>query len=381
MRFEKILLQVRYIGVIMSKIAILDTEISPRRLHCQRFHAYNVCGLGDGMQPKETSHGTVCARVLDYFASGYELFSIQILNGNGKITDKPMGNIHHLKQGLELCMELDVDIVCMSAVSSILSDSSILYTTVQKLAKKSVLAAALDNRKYITIPTAYPFVTGVQSDIRNCLRAGELAYHDRDLFFAGLYANCNIRLLEELGCPPSNSFAVPVAAARMNTWKNEGKHIDTELHHLKPYPACGIEEEFFFKRGMGLYRELPLAVLYALGEEDVYAACQAAMDTLYSKYGVQSCALCSMDAGVDVRFRKMEPGGDLKRELLFVECCYKTDLIFFAVRKDGRDRVMAQVDADLEISLDKNSVCILFEDGCVKGSTVNLADLVYGILQ
>ena len=42
---------------------------------------------------------------------------------------------------------------------------------------------------------------------------------------------------------------------------------------------------------------------------------------------------------------------------------------------------MAQVNADLEISLDKNSVCILFEDGCVKGSTVNLADLVYGILQ
>ena len=62
MRFEKILLQVRYIGVIMSKIAILDTEISPRRLHCQRFHAYNVCGLGDGMQPEETSHGTVYGR-------------------------------------------------------------------------------------------------------------------------------------------------------------------------------------------------------------------------------------------------------------------------------------------------------------------------------
>ena len=364
----------------MSKIAILDTAISPKHLHCQEFHIYNVCG-GDAGSVQENSHGTICARVLDYFTSGYALFQIQILEDGGKTAGKPMGDIRHLKKGLQLCLELDVDIVCMSAVSSILSDSGILYETVRRLAQKSALVAALDNRRYVTVPTAYPFVTGVQSDMKNCLAPGGLANQREDLFGAGVYANCETGILKELGCTPSNSFAVPVAAARMNTWKNEGKDVKTELLALEPYPVCGIEEEISFKRQAGLYRELPLAVLYALDGEDSYAACRAAMDRLHGRYGVQASALCSMDAGADVRFRKRRPEGDFKQELLFMECCYKTDLVFLVIEKEERDHVMAQTDADLEILLDGDGVRILYEDGCAAGRAADLADLVYRILQ
>ena len=239
----------------MSKIAILDTAISPTHLHCQEFHIYNVCG-GDAGPVQENSHGTICARVLDYFTSGYALFQIQILEDGGKTAGKPMGDIRHLKKGLQLCLDLDVDIVCMSAVSSILSDSGILYETVRRLAQKSALVAALDNRRYVTVPTAYPFVTGVQA-----------------------------------------------------------------------------------------------------------------------------AALCSMDAGTDVRFRKRSLDVDFKQELLFMECCYKTDLFFLVIEKEERDHVMAQADADLEILLDGDSVRILYEDGCAKGCAGDLADLVYGIRQ
>ena len=231
----------------MSKIAILDTAISPKRLHCREFYAYNVCGEGAG-PARENSHGTVCARVLDSFTSDYGLYQIQILEDGGKTTEKPMGDIRHLKKGLQLCLKLDVDIVCMSAVSSILSDSGILYETAFQLARKSTLVAALDNRRYVTVPAAYPFVTGVQSDMENRLAPGGLAYQPEDLFGAGLYANCGTGLLNELGCIPSNSFAVPAAAARMNTWKNEGKDIKAELLALEAYPARRMEEEITFKR-------------------------------------------------------------------------------------------------------------------------------------
>lgn len=138
----------------MSKIAILDTDISPKHLHCEKFHAYNVCGEEDGKQVSETSHGTICAKVLDYFASSYELFGIQIMKDSGKMTRKPMGDILHLEKGLRLCLELDVDIVCMSSVSSMLSDSHILYSAAKELAPKSILLAALDNKRYVTVPTA-----------------------------------------------------------------------------------------------------------------------------------------------------------------------------------------------------------------------------------
>ena len=84
----------------MSKIAILDTDISPKYLQCGKFHTYNVCGEENGKWASEASHGTICAKVLDYFTSDYELFSIQIMEDSGKMTEKPMGDILHLEKGL-----------------------------------------------------------------------------------------------------------------------------------------------------------------------------------------------------------------------------------------------------------------------------------------
>ncbi len=365
----------------MSKIAILDTAISPGRLHCQKFHACNICreeGVGEHL---ETSHGTICARILDSFTSGYELYSIQIMKSARSKTEKPMGDVRHFKEGLLLCLELGVDIICMSAVSSLLSDSGVLYEITRKLAQKSILVAALDNRRYVTVPTAYPFVTGVQSDEKNCLHPGELAYDETDLFCAGLYANCDTTLLAELGCAPSNSFAVPAAAARMHDWINEGKQVGEELLRLRPYPAREIGEEISFKRGLGLYRELPLAVLVSAEEKEAYLACRAAMDALYAKYQVQSAALCSMDAGTDVRFRKRGFAGNWKQEILFMECCYKADLVFLVVSKEEQKFAMEQVSADLKAEICNDHVRISFENGCQTGRAEDLADMMYQILQ
>ncbi len=365
----------------MSKIAILDTGISPRYLHCKKFHAYNVCGEEYGKDTSETSHGTICARVLDYFASNYELYSIQIMEESRKMTEKPMGDILHLEKGLRLCLALDADIVCMSSVSSLLSDSKVIYSAAKELAKKSFLLAALDNKKYVTIPAAYPFVAGVQSDVKSRLNPGELAYQEKDLFFAGLYANCDIGLLEEWGCSPSNSFAVPAAAAKMNEWLNQRKPIKTEIKNLKLYPAYTMKEEIFFKREMNLYKELPLAVFYASENENVYESCQKTMDKLYVKYQVQSAALCSKENGEDVRFRKREDARGLKQELLFMECCYKADLIFLIIEKRERHQVMEQINADLEIILNGNTICIMYESVCEEGKAENMADMICNILQ
>ena len=365
----------------MSKIAILDTAVLPKYLHCQGFHVYNVCGCREKQNFLEHSHGTVCARVLDYFASDYELFCIQIMESKAEIRGKPMGEIRDLERGLRLCLELDVDIVCMSAVTSLLSDSSIIYSAAKKLAEKSILIAALDNKRFFSVPTVYPFVLGVQSDEDNILSPGELAYNDKDLFCAGLYVNCKIPLLEDFGSMPSNSYAVPVVAARINDWKNQGKDIGEEIQRLQSYPVHGMLEEVAIKRKLGIRRNLPLAVLYASDNENSYEVCQRAFDRLHADYGVQATALCSMALGVDVRFRTTEVLKELKNEVLFMEYCYKTDLIFLIIRKKERDEVMRQIDADLEIVLKEERVSILYEYFHEEGSADNLADLVYRILQ
>ena len=257
----------------MSKIAILDTSVSPKHLHCQGFHVYNVCGCREKQNFLERSHGTVCARVLDYFASNYELFCIQIMESKAEIRGKPMGEIRDLERGLRLCLELDVDIVCMSAVTSLLSDSGIIYSAAKKLAEKSILIAALDNKRFFSVPTVYPFVLGVQSDEDNILSPGELAYNDKDLFCAGLYVNCKIPLLEDFGSMPSNSYAVPVVAARINDWKNQGKDIGEEIQRLQSYPVHGMLEEVAIKRKLGIRRNLPLGLGYCIVQYGTGSGC------------------------------------------------------------------------------------------------------------
>lgn len=365
----------------MSRIAILDTAVSSKNLHCRKFYAYNIGGGREEENLLETSHGTVCARVLDNFTVDYELFSIQIMENSTMIGGKPMGNIQNLKRGLQLCLELDVDIVCMSSVSSLLSDSNILYFVAKELARKSILVAALDNRRYFTVPTGYPFVVGVQLDRENTLNSGEIAYNEKDLFGAGLYANCNVELLKELGNEPSNSYAVPIVAARINTWKNQGKDIGTEIRNLKPYLACGMLEEVSFKRKLGMCREVPLAIIYASGDENLYEVCRVALDYLYDKYQVQASALCSMTIEDDVRFRKLESMKDLRDELLFMEYCYKTDLIFLIIKEQEGKEAMLRADADLEIVINGEKASILFENGHTEDLVDNLADMVYDILQ
>lgn len=361
----------------MSRIAILDSEIEPKGLHCSKFESYHICKKEYTAIDSEASHGTKCARVLDKFADDYELTGIQILTENG--IGKPMGNIEHLKEGLELCYELDVDIVCMSAVSSILSDSRHLFSVVQQLANKSVIISALDNERYITIPASYPFVLGVQSDRKEYLMQGEVAYQRGNLFGAEIYANCNMELLKKMHCSPSNSFAVPVAAADINNWLNQKKDITEYLHQLKSYPIPYDKNNF--QSGTSMVRQdIPLIVIYSLDEKDIFTVCRDIMNILYDRYQVQTSALSSADTEYDIRFRKIDDSKCLLEALLFMEKHYKTDLIFVIVSEKERDEMKRQVDFDMEIAVDGMKCDVILENRYVESKTKKLADLLVELL-
>lgn len=364
----------------MSRIAILDTGIEPSRLHCKSFVSYKICSdVEDGGDAR--SHGTVCAFVLDYFASDYDLVSIQVMphtceEGHGK----PMGSIGHLREGLLLCAELGADIVCMSAVSSILSDSAYLYDEVKELSRRSILVSALDNRRFMTIPTGYPFVVGVQADRKNLLSPGEVAYRERDAFCANLYANCDIELLRHLGYAPSNSFAVPVAAARMNDWINRGEDIEKVFRRMRRYPERSGQEDVRPWEG-GLRRDIPLILMSGTDDGQVYRVCRAAMDELYRSFQVQAAAICSMEGDYDIRFRMAASAEGMCRELLFMEYHYKTDLIFLAVGEKEREAAAGRIPADVEILVCGDSAQLLYEGGRMEGSVRCIAEWLCEILQ
>lgn len=363
----------------MSKIAVLDTEIYPEGLQCGKFLCYNICHEDKEERCMHISHGTVCARVLDQFAADYELVSIRILTDTEK--GKPTGLICHLREGLELCLALDVDIVCLSAVSSVLSDSEELFSVTQQLAGKSVIVSALDNRGYITVPTSYPFVVGVQSDRKNRLSPGELAYRKGDAFFTEVYANCDIALLRQLHHSPSNSFAVPVAAAQINNWINQKKNIRDCLQQLRAYPAIGSGE---YKKDFNMIaamRELPIVAVYGSDDRNTYVICQRAMDQLYHKYRVQSSALCSIENGYDIRFRNVKSAGHMPDGLSFMEKHYKTDLIFIVIKEKERIKVLSGTDVDVEIAVYGSDALLSFEGRSVREHAEKIADRLIQILQ
>ena len=66
----------------MHRVAIIDTAIDSRKLHCQRFESYNVCRRGgEALTGTGISHGTMVALVLDHCLEDYELVSIQVFAG------------------------------------------------------------------------------------------------------------------------------------------------------------------------------------------------------------------------------------------------------------------------------------------------------------
>ena len=112
------------------------------------------------------THGTLCAAVLDHCTSGFELINIQILPTVQNRVNPPRGSAERLAEALQLCKDMQVDIVSLSAVTSQLSDSRYIYDAALALSKSAVIVSSLDNARHITIPASYPFVFGVQSDRR-----------------------------------------------------------------------------------------------------------------------------------------------------------------------------------------------------------------------
>lgn len=351
----------------------MDTGICPEGLRCESFASYKICK--DESDPGEMSHGTLCARVLDSLADAYELVSIQILPNQSRGESKSLGLIEHFREGLKLCLELKADLVCMSAVSSVLSDSVYLYDITERLAGQSVLLAALDNRRFLTIPTAYPFVLGVQSDYGNVLSPGELAYCREDPYFANVYANCGIGLLRQLRCAPSNSFAVPVAAAKVNEWINRKQDVREAIESLRAYPGqregkIPVPE---WKQDSG--REVPLVWMRGRDMGWVYEVCRSVMDELYRRHQIQTSGLVSGMFGYDVRLRRLTAGEDLRRALLFMERHYKTDLIFLLAEQGQSEEGGA--DADVTVLVSGGRAEVAYEGQRVECSAETLAEEIY----
>jgi hypothetical protein len=359
----------------MSRIAIIDTAVDTRAIGGREIRHINLCGESDAHADGKISHGTLCAMVLDHCASDYELINIQIFKEN-KL--KVFGDIELLVKALKFCREQKVDIVSLSAVSSILSDSKLLFDITQDLVKKIIIVSALDNRRYFTVPTGYAHVLGVQADNGSVLCLGEMAYQADDPLGANIYANCDFALLAEQEERPSNSFAVPVVAAYVNSLVNQGKtvtEISSALKKLKPYCSGGKYKELYYT-SRTISREIPVIFLVDQKAE----TCRAFMDDLYYNHEVQSTALSFVESPYDARIKKVRAGDSICEELSFMCNYYKTDMVFVVGREDRLQSTSELIDIDVVLSSRDNHTLIRYNGISELVRNSNVSDSLVRIL-
>ena len=283
--------------------------------------------------------------ILDHCAKDFELLSIRILRDTG---GKAFTEIGLLVQALKLCSEMEADVVSLSAVSSILSDSRLLYDVTLSLSESAVIVGALDNRRFVTVPTSYPHVIGVRSDAARLLLPGELAYNAADPYNAGVYANCDFDYLRENGFSPSNSFAAPVAAAYVNGLLNRGRKkddIDSMVLTLDPYPGIVTDEFDNYHRPVFPGREIPVVLMSGYSTRE----CITVMDVLTDAHEAQAAALSLADGEYDVRIRRISGVDVIKNELDFMERHYKTDIVFIVCPRESAESIRQRIEVDVEL--------------------------------
>lgn len=360
----------------MSRIAILDTKIDHEKLNNKNFLYYNVMDCrGSSARANEYSHGTACACVLDRLASDFELTNIQILEDVPVNLGKPRGNIKDLKKALLLCEKMDFDIICMSAVTSVLSDSGEIYDIVKELSEKSIFVAALDNQGYVTVPSSYPFVIGVQADRNDQLIPGEIASCKDSILHTEIYANCSFPWVGKMKCRPSNSLAVPVAASRINGWINKGLEIRTMVEQLKRYP----HPAFSFTPDATEERDIPVIMIYGDDEGYVSRVSRLFMDDMYKKYKVQTSCISTVVEPYDIRVKKLS---FIDKDLAVMMKYYKTDLILIASGRGifMKNKEKIKEDADIELKKDTGTFTVFCEKKNSEYQIQDLTETIYHIL-
>lgn len=102
------------------------------------------------------AHGTICAAIIQKYLTNSEIYSIRLLNENGR------GLIEHLKPALDWCAEKGIYLVNLSLGTTHFRDKSLIRTLVNHFVSKGMcIVAATSNSGYESYPASFSNIIGV----------------------------------------------------------------------------------------------------------------------------------------------------------------------------------------------------------------------------
>lgn len=379
----------------MVRIAIIDDAINEEFLQNKTVkERIVVYSEGIAVREKEKqnacTHATICAMILEECTENYEIVSIQIM----KDCETPT-HIDSLVKALQMCLDFQVDIISMSIGTVRMSESLKLHEVIKALAEKNIImVGAISNNQLLTLPALYPEVIGVQCDTKGFLKPMELIVHQENWLGTQVTANCDFEFFNSRLYPlqanhavinknisylPSNSFAVPLVVAYINTYLNEyrkGNNIlklnrnnntgnyernnpsqKQVLEFLeRKSPIKGIKKEW--KRCKKIENQLrktnhtiPHVCMVVSKEKDLEFG-KRIVDELYLKHLIESIGFVNSETVEDIRFFSLKRNSlNIEAVESFLEMFSEAEMLFSVLTETEFQELKCKLDIDLIIFL------------------------------
>lgn len=342
----------------MARIAIIDDWMNPRYLSKKDSVRYIPIGNDKTVtecQGEEYTHATVIMKVLELYAEDYEIMNIVLARKLNEPRD-----IREIRTALKVCLNEQVDIVCMSFGTDRISDGAYISDLIGQLYERDViLIASADNNGYYMLPAAMPEVIGVDLDRKGTIEAGEYIVQKKNYRNTDVAVNCNLELsLQGKRFYPSTSFAVPVIAAKINGYLNEGCFGQREVRERLRADAVGTDSWEYaagdMEAGdMEVGDMLPVIGSHSIEMEEWIRI----MDVMNRRFDIETIGVDYVAAGRDYRFLSVVDldGHSWIGQLDFIERHTTADMILAAL-------VDESVDCDVFIEKEKDRYrCIIPE--------------------
>ncbi len=225
------------------KIAVIDSGVDDTQLHFKLENKVYVdsvskCVKNDkNMSDITFSHGTICAYIIKNNAENSKLYSIKILDENGR------GLIDSLAPALEWCHQNGIRLVNLSLGTTHFHDKSIIRGIINRYAHKGmIIVAATSNSGYTTYPASFSNVISVE--------VGEdFGFAESEQKEKGVDFTAPVKQKYSLGkisfnIPPSNSYATPYVTAMIANILQD--KLSTSLTTVREILCNGQGKDAFF---------------------------------------------------------------------------------------------------------------------------------------
>ncbi|MDE7433351.1 MAG: S8 family serine peptidase [Lachnospiraceae bacterium] len=194
------------------KIAIIDNGVDGYYINGDLEASFVIDKNGvckedySSIEEQYFKHGTVCAYIIKNNAENSKLYSVRMLDENGR------GLVRSLSPALEWCYQNSIRLVNLSLGTAHFRDKAKIRKCINHYVHKGmIIVAATSNRGYMTYPASFSNVIGVEMGEDFCF--AELSQKQKGVDFIAPVKLEHLIEKVPLGIPRSNSYAAPYVTA------------------------------------------------------------------------------------------------------------------------------------------------------------------------